>query len=307
MNNLFNEILKQCKDYQAFKRISANHPLDLYLGYNEFGKKTLALITDDVDLKFQSTKQIEVKIADRKDGRKAVKFSLMDDTETDLFYRFCEDIYDSTRSVKQDDSLKVINNRWNRWINMFKNPHTLIMGEKEVRGLIGELVFLRDYMFEKYSVEKAITSWIGPDDSHKDIEIDDTWYEIKTRYQSSKSVTISSIEQLDSNVDGHLCIVELEETNRYVSGYLTLNELVEQITSMILDDKLKQEFIKKIEKSGYTYFDEYDNYIYYCKNIDRYLVNDKFPRLKKENLPKEIFTASYELLIPNLRDFLEDK
>ena len=113
MNNLFNEILKQCKDYQAFKRISANHPLDLYLGYNEFGKKTLALITDDVDLKFQSTKQIEVKIADRKDGRKAVKFSLMDDTETDLFYRFCEDIYDSTRSVKQDDSLKVINNRWN--------------------------------------------------------------------------------------------------------------------------------------------------------------------------------------------------
>ena len=307
MNNLFNEILKQCKDYQAFKRISANHPLDLYLGYNEFGKKTLALITDDVDLKFQSTKQIEVKIADRKDGRKAVKFSLMDDTETDLFYRFCEDIYDSTRSVKQDDSLKVINNRWNRWINMFKNPHTLIMGEKEVRGLIGELVFLRDYMFEKYSVEKAITSWIGPDDSHKDIEIDDTWYEIKTRYQSSKSVTISSIEQLDSNVDGHLCIVELEETNRYVSGYLTLNELVEQITSMILDDKLKQEFIKKIEKSGYTYFDEYDNYIYYCKNIDRYLVNDKFPRLKQENLPNEIFTASYELLIPNLRDFLEDK
>lgn len=307
MNNLFNDILRECKDKQAFKRISSTHPLDLYLGYNELGKKTLALIIDEVDLNFQSTKLIEVKIAVREDGKKAVKFSLIDDTETEIFYKFCEDIYESTFKTEKEDALKIINSRWNRWINMFKNPHSLIMGEKEIRGLIGELVFLRDFMFKQYTIEKSIESWMGPYSSHKDIEIDSTWYEIKTCYQSSKSVTISSIEQLDSNNNGHLCIIELEDSNRYVDGCLTLNKLVKQISNMIIDKTIQQEFITKLENVGYAYFDEYDDYIYFCKNINSYLVDDKFPRLKKEKLPKEIATASYELLIPNLKEFLEVK
>ena len=162
MNNIFDEIFKETKNNFAFKLISPTHPLDLYLGYNDLGKKTLALVEESVDLNFQSTKLIEVKIATRKDGRKAVCYSLVDDTETDIFYRFCEDIFESTKNSTKENGLKIINNRWNRWINMFKNPHPLIMGEKEIRGLIGELVFLRDFMFDKYSIEKSIAAWMGP-------------------------------------------------------------------------------------------------------------------------------------------------
>lgn len=304
MNNIFEEIFKETRNNLEFKLISSNHPLDLYLGYNEFGKKTLALVENEVNLNFQSTKLIEVKVNTRKDGKKAVCFSLMDDTETDIFYRFCEDIYESTKAITKDTGLKVINSRWNRWINMFKNPHTLILNEKEIRGLIGELIFLRDYMFDKYSYKKSILAWMGPKSSHKDIEIDDTWYEIKTCYQSSKSVTISSIEQLDSKNQGYLCIVELENTNKYVTGHITLNKLVSQIYDMLTDESTKDDFMKKLSEIGYAFFEEYDNYIYYCKNINKYVVNDQFPRLRKESIPKEIATVSYELLIPNLKEFL---
>ncbi len=305
MNSIFDEILRECKNNFAFKRISSSHPLDLYLGYNEFGQKTLALIVDEVEMNFLSTKLIEVKIASRHDSKKAVQFSLKDDTETDIFYRFCEDIYESTKNVKVDDSIKIINNRWHRWINMFKNPHSLIMGEQEIRGLIGELVFLRDYMFDVYTIEKSIEAWMGPSNSHKDIEIDNTWYEIKTCYQSSKSVMISSVEQLDSNIDGHLCIIELENSNKYVMGSLNLNQLIDQIANLISNEEVHRKFLQKLADVGYFYSDEYNKYIYFPKNINRYLVNNKFPRLKKEQLPKEIATASYELLIPNLRKFLE--
>ena len=306
MNNIFEQIFKETKDNFSFKLISSTHPLDLYLGYNDLGKKTLALIEENVDLNFQSTKLIEVKVNTRIDGKQAVCFSLIDDTETEIFYRFCEDIFDATKNFPKENGLRIINSRWNRWINMFKNPHLLIMGEKEIRGLIGELVFLKDYMFDRYSIEKSIDAWMGPLNSHKDIEIDNTWYEIKTCYQSSKTITISSIEQLDSTLDGYLCIVELENSNRYVSNHLTLNNLVNQIFNMIPNDEIKQKFMKKVMDEGYSYFEEYDNYIYFCKNINRYLVNDTFPRLKKVNLPKEISTVSYELLIPNLKEFLED-
>lgn len=307
MNNLFDNILKECRDSMGFKRLSSEHPLDLYLGYNEIGRKTLALIIESVDYNFQSTKLIEVKIADRQDGKKAVRFSLLDDIETDIFYRFCEDIYETTKNIKKEDALKVINSRWNRWINMFKNPHSLIMNEHEIRGLIGELIFLRDVMFNNYPIEKCIEAWMGPIKSHKDFEINSTWYEIKTCYQSSKSITISSIEQLDSNEVGHLCIIELESSNRYVEKSVTLNKLIDEIHNSINDEKLQEEFLNKLSKAGYAYFTEYDNYIYFCKKINYYLVDENFPRLKKEKLPKEIFTASYELLIPNLKEFLEEK
>lgn len=305
MNNI-GEIFKECKDALEFKRVSSTHPIKLYLGLDEIGRKALIYITEIVDVVFQSTKLIEVNVRTRQDGEKAVCFSLVDDTECDIFYKFCEDIIEHTKDANDLNGLKIIYNKWNRWINTFKNPHSEIMREKEIRGLIGELVFLRDYLFDKYTIEMAIQAWGGPNMSHKDVEISNTWYEIKTCYQSSKVVEISSIEQLDSNVDGHLCIVELEDSNIHVNGYLTLNKLIEQISDMIINVSLKEEFMKKVSSAGYYYHEEYDAFIYSCKAINKYLVNDDFPRLKKPNLPKEIATASYELLIPNLREFLEE-
>ncbi len=306
MNNNIAESFKECKEPLTYKRVSATHPIKLYFGLDDVGRKSLIFITDLVDLTFQSTKLIEVGVRTRKNGEKAVCFSLIDDNECDIFYKFCEDIIEYTKTANDLNALKIINNKWNRWINTFKNPHSKIMTEKEIRGLIGELIILRDYLFDKYTMEMAIKSWGGPNRSHKDIEISNTWYEVKTCYQSSKIVEISSIEQLDSNIDGHLCIVELEDSNVYVDGYITLNKLIEQISGMILDTTLKEEFMKKVTATGYYYREEYDSFIYSCKSMNKYLVNDKFPRLKKSALPKEIATASYELLIPNLRIFLEE-
>ena len=49
---------------------------------------------------------------------------------------------------------------------------------------------------------------------------------------------------------------------------------------------------------------EVDNVI---RLANKYLVNNNFQRIEKQKLPKEIATVSYELLIPNLRDFLEEQ
>lgn len=306
MNDIFNDIFRETKDSITFKLISSNHPLDLYLGYNNNGKRTLALIVDNVDKFFQSTKLIEVTITKRKDEKTAVCFSLIDDSEIDIFYKFCEDIFESTKTIVKTDGLKIINNRWNRWINMFKNPHLLILGEKEIRGLIGELIFLKEYMFKHYSQEEAINSWVGPESAHKDFEINSTWYEVKTCYQSSKVIKISSINQLDSEIDGHLCVIELEDSNKYVNGNLQLNSIINDVSNMLHSEVLKQIFLEKLSKVGYSYFEEYNNHVYTYKKLRSYSVNDSFPRLKKDFLPKEIANVSYELLIPNLRDFLEE-
>lgn len=303
MNNL-EQYFAKCKSTLTFKRIPADYKLDIYLGYNNKAQKTLAYITDKVDETFQSTRLIDLNINTRHDGKKAVCFSLVEEIDSDIFYRFCQDIIESTKDVSNVNGLKIINARWNRWINMFKNPFSKILSENEIRGLIGELVFLRDYMFDKYGIEKSIESWEGPNSSHKDIEIEDTWYEIKTTSQGATTVKISSIEQLDSNRDGYLTIVELEKANRNVSGCLTLNKLVEEISTMLPNDSIVREYYKKLSTISYSYYEEYDSFVYDKKNMKFYIVNDKFPKLKAVDMPKQVAKVSYELIISNIKEFI---
>lgn len=306
MNNL-EQIFSECKSTLTFKRIPVDYKLDIYLGYNDKGQKTLAYITEKVDETFQSTRLIDLNINTRHDGKKAVCFSLIEEIDSDIFYRFCQDIIESTKDVSNENGLKIINARWNRWINMFKNPFSKILSESEIRGLIGELVFLRDYMFDKYGIEKSIESWEGPDSSHKDVEIDDTWYEIKTTSQGATTVKISSIEQLDSDKDGYLTIIELEKSNSNVSGFLTLNKLVEEISSMLPNDSIVREYYKKLSTIGYLYYEEYDSFVYDKKNMRFYLVNNEFPRLKVLDMPNQVAKVSYELIIPNIKEFIVEE
>ena len=126
MNNI-GEIFNECKDAVTFKRVSSTHPIKLYLGLDEIKRKSMIYITDFVDVIFQSTKLIEVNVRERQSGEKVVCFSLVDNTESDIFYKFCEDIIEHTKNATSLNALKIISNKWNRWINTFKNPHSEIM------------------------------------------------------------------------------------------------------------------------------------------------------------------------------------
>lgn len=303
---MVNEIIKKFDELKGtigYKRIDSNHPLDIYIGFDENGKKSFAIITDGEIDNVSSTKMIEVKFVKRTDERYNFSFSLIDSSMSDLFYIFCNDLISSSQNLKSISPLKFVIERWKSWLNLFQSPHSLILNENEIRGLLGELVFLKNIMFIKYGIEKSIASWIGVNKAHKDFEIDDTWYEVKTISQNAITVKISSIEQLDSNIDGTLVVVKLEPTNYSVNDHLQLNKLINSIYELIDDEILKNEFTNKLITVGYYYAEEYDKYIYSNKGIEYYLVDEKFPRLKKEELKDGIVRVSYELYLNNLKDF----
>ena len=303
---MVNEIIKKFDELKGtigYKRIDSNHPLDIYIGFDENGKKSFAIITDGEIDNVSSTKMIEVKFVKRTDERYNFSFSLIDSSMSDLFYIFCNDLISSSQNLKSISPLKFVIERWKSWLNLFQSPHSLILNENEIRGLLGELVFLKNIMFIKYGIEKSIASWIGVNKAHKDFEIDDTWYEVKTISQNAITVKISSIEQLDSNIDGTLVVVKLEPTNYSVNDHLQLNKLINSIYELIDDEILKNEFTNKLITVGYYYAEEYDKYIYSNKGIEYYLVDEKFPRLKKEELKDGIVRVSHELYLNNLKDF----
>ena len=303
MYEIIKKRFSELKELNSYKRIDEKHPLDIYIGLDELNKKSLAVILEGEIVPLESTIMITTKIYKRKDNKLNLSFNLQEEYMCDVFYKFCDDIITSTRNFSIDNFLEFILERWQRWIMLFTKTRTSLLSENEIRGLLGELIFLRKDMFNKYGIEKSVIAWQGCEKAHKDFEIENDWYEIKTIRQNGNAIIISSIEQLDAENDGNLVVIKLEDGNLTISDYITLNKYVNEIETMITKANIKHLFLNKLNIVGYNYDEGYDAYIYTIKGMNKYTVNKGFPRLIKDDLKKGIGKISYEIYLDAIKDF----
>lgn len=292
------------KENYSHIRVDSNHILDIYVGYNQNNQMSM-IITEIGEVKdIQSSKCIDVKIYEKFPNKVSISFDLIDKSMSKLFLQFCSDIIESTRDVESIKAINFIVKRWNYWIMMFKKPYLDLLTENQIVGLLGELIYLKQYMIPKYGQSKAIDSWLGQSKSHKDFEIDNTWYEIKVVKPSSLTVKISSIEQLDSNNIGNLVTIILDKTNKQVDGCITINKYYEELESTIINFEDRLKLRQKLANGGYYKDEEYDKYVYKFINKNEYIVDSNFPKLSKMNLSEGIVKASYEISLDYIQRFL---
>lgn len=292
------------KSTKTYRRVDEEHPVDIYLGYSEENFPSMSISLEGRPIKINSSNSIQVQLRKKSENSVNLTFNLLDKDKVTIFYKFCEDIIESTRNAKCPSYLAYIIARWNKWRVMFKRQNTELLTENQVAGLIGELLFLRDYMIITYGKEEALISWTGPSKSHKDYEIKNTWYEIKTVRQGASKVKISSIEQLDSDVEGSLVVYSLEATNENVEGCISLNSLVNQLFTIFEEFELLSLFQSKLIEVGYSYEEEYDSYNYKFIRRNIYEVKDGFPRISENDLIDGVVSVSYDISLINIKKFL---
>ena len=303
MNSLIDRIkaLLENKTEDSFQRYDAEHPFDVYLGMDHKGRKSLAMVMDAKRERIASTKTIEAQFYKREDGKLTLIFSLVDDDLKDIFYKFCEDIIESTRLSRRENSFTPAIDRWNTWIQFFSKS-ALPLSENEVLGLIGEIYFLQNEMIKKYGHDLALESYIGTDLAHKDFEVQNTWYEIKSIHNGVRAVKISSIEQLDSVIEGKLIIITFDQGTPSYEGNITLNRLI-SVFRDTLDRKWQLLFDQKMRKARYIEDERYDDYNHIFVSLDSYGVSEDFPKLTKQGLPQGVTKASYEIDISAIQRF----
>jgi hypothetical protein len=145
-------------------------------------------------------------------------------------------------------------------------------------------------------VTDGLNGWSGPEPTHKDFSYKNDWYEIKSINTFKSSVLISSLEQLDSELDGRLVVYSFEKMSSSFSG-ITLNKLVAEISNQLEYETDRDIFFNKLKQVGYSYNEVYDNYVYNFVKYNTYLVNNDFPRIKSDDLPKGIAKVQYEVLL----------
>ena len=286
-----------------YSRIDNTHILNLFIGLDEHGRKSIELRSHFIPIRVSGTSAIDV-TQYKKPEYNTIRFSLKDDEVSGLFYKFCEDITEQTRGLANEkDGYKAITNRFFQWKKMFVASRNTVLTEPAIMGLIGELLFLKDDLSVRIGLSAALRSWSGQELTRKDFSIDDSWFEIKTISRGNPCVRISSLEQLSSDHEGELVVYALEKMSAEYNG-ITLNKLVLEILKMFSSQEDKDLFMTKVSIQGYEYNNYYDDFVFELSSKTRYVVNKDFPKLTSADVPRAITKVSYDILLTEIMPYI---
>lgn len=297
-------------DYKdgGFLQINIQHSLEWYIGYQSISQRTLLLLSNmDID-SIESSKSILVSRRRREfDNRWILTFELLRNEQQDVFAILCCDIINYSCFVADEqEALSLVTARYRQWAKLLESQKKGVMDEHMRKGLLGELLFLEKYMDSCHSILYAINGWSGPEGSDQDFMYSEGWYEIKTVGISSSNVTISSLEQLDCDELGELVIMRIDKVSPSKPNAISLNDIVNRIRKKLsINSEATEVFQQKLISYGYIELQEYSETKYLFSKNQRYVVNESFPRLIKENVPNEIVSSSYELNLPSLDKWLK--
>ncbi len=303
MDNNFAEL----RDQSSFQRVDNTHILDLYVGSDDMSRQTLLLITDNQPAAIDSSQIINVTVGNRKDGKWATSFSLINDDFDDMFNYFCKDIIESSRSItNKGKGSDYISSRYTKWQNMLAKLNGELLSPSAIKGLVGELCFLRDCLIPKYGQDVAVNSWIGPEKADQDFVCENTWYEVKATVSGAESVRIASVEQLDMPIPGVLAVVYLDKSSASDNMKVTLNSIFTEVSSLLTTESLKNKLSGILLNLGYYCREEYDKPAFKLSKIDRYSVNSDFPSIRRKDIPAAIVNSKYILSLSSIDKYREE-
>jgi len=282
----------------GFQRIDENHPLDFYLGMDESGDRVLLLIIQGEETVPVQSQAISVVCRKRHDGQWALMFRLVRSELGRLFSHLCEDLVESSRKLSDTTNpARFVLARFERWQRLLKHGHTGLLDESALRGLICELLFLRQVSIPRYGLGTAVKGWVGPLDAAQDFHYPDVYFEIKSIRSSPSRVIISSAEQLDDTIKPlELVAIILEPEDRESTDAFSLPDIVNDMRHLLNEDPVAlTTFEERLFAAGYIDSDEYRNLFFKSGKFRSFKVCDGFPRIIRSSLSSGINKVKYEL------------
>ena len=295
------------------RRVDPGHPQAWWWCVEPSGRYGLALYSvppKELPPDLSSLKGLTVSIRrQQSDGTHFLLLLLESGTEWQLFHTLCMDLVESTlRSDTPGDAVNVAVTRLRRWQRMLSRGKAPGLSDEEVRGLIAELLFLRDELASRVGIATAIASWAGPDGHPQDFAFEDRAVEVKSHLASARQVVaISSLEQLESTAPRLFLVVQaLSIAQTDTAGSVSLAQLVSSIRTSAAaagSDALDR-FDGSLETQGYEDGRRYGD-IPYLESGRRYFrVEEGFPRIIRSEIAPEIPRATYALDVSLCERFL---
>lgn len=283
-------------------QLAIPHALEWHVRYVTENQKSLVIVSDFPVDNITSSQSIEAACNQRRDGKYAISFTLVNRAQEDVFISMSSNIieYSKDETTHKGAMAKVLR-RYAQWLKLLDHKRSNLLGTNAQKGLIAELSFLKYSIDRGMNVADALLGWVGPDGADQDFVYPDGWHEIKATGASSVTVTISSIEQLDGPLPGELVVYRIDKCAPAQVGAVTLYQIVhEMIARFIHNPGLVEDFVLKLASAGYIDLQEYDSVHFVISAKHQYEVNDTFPKLTRNDIPTEIANAEYQIDLPSI-------
>ena len=283
--------------------VDHQHPIkNMFLNINEKGNRELLIPVKKPIKKFQSTEAIG--ITNYKGGDSYYfAIELLSDNLIKEYACLCFELIQSSREcTTQEEAVNVLFDTFRKWYSLMADVHLGILPLHEIRGLMGEVKYMIDELSSGRHEQELINAWTTHKDASRDFVYDETWNEIKTVQSSADYVSISSVEQLDHDMDGFLTVYRLDQVRKESEKTYTLNSIIHELQSK-LSMSAEAVLNRKLLAKGYTYNEHYEEYLFAFNGKDRYLVDSSFPRISKSDLAPAIKSAKYELYLSGIEEW----
>lgn len=223
------------------------------------------------------------------------------DTE-DIFQAFASSLAENIKnSSSNKETIEKLEETIKKYKNYFANCADPL-SDIEEQGLCGELLYLEEVV--KTLGQKAVNNWLGPDKNKRDFVFDNFAAEIKTTLNQSETIiTVSNENQLDnSNTEKLILIVFTFEKNP--NGKINIESLIKRVSENLTDINTYKIFVEKLIKAGIDPKTYKGKNSYTIQSIKKFNVGDKFPCIKKKDLPGVIYNVEYKLNLSTLQEHL---
>lgn len=241
------------------------------------------------------------------EGKTFLKFSAKNqDCLEEAFEAFSVTLIETIKDLlNPEDVIEAIFDVIDRYLQFFSDDKSLKLSKKEEQGLFGELLFIKNYLYETGD-ETIISSWTGPaKNKHDFIFPNNVGVEVKTiSSQTQKTILISNENQLNDKERKvlflNLYVLEINPTG------MRIDELIEMIGNKINSFGVKKHFNQKLLEYGLILNFYRGQYAFSKINQYVYKVDENFPRIIKEQLNENIFEVKYRVNLDNQNVFNGD-
>jgi hypothetical protein len=287
-----------------YKRIPKTENFGIYLGLDNKGRTSMFVKLSKKPMFNSSSKYLIYDYNKRQDGLWALTVSIAEQKYLGVFNKLVFDLVDTVREVHSSlVAERMFIQRFNEWKTLFEHDVTSTLDFRKIVGLAGELYFISEFMVEKYGIIDSLNSWSGPIGAEKDFNINNTWFEVKTKSLKKDTIHLNSNSQLVSNKTGYLTVVSYEKSSSANANSTNLFELYQKISSLITTQSLQAEFDRKLANLNFVPDEKYKELNLEFHEIVFYEVNERFPEISNAEIDEAITNIEYDLYLPRINQF----
>lgn len=288
-----------------FTRASAALPTDIFVGKAD-GRLAIEIRSQDAPPHAPHLAALSISISRSPRGYWSILLSLLRSELRFLFIRLAEDLVRATAHGSSNAGAVVVQ-RLLQWQRLLAPGPREALSEAQLRGLLGELLFLRDQAIPALGETSAILGWKGPFNAPRDFEFADRDVEVKTIREGARTIQVSSLEQLDTDVRPvfmWVTDIALRTCARGVRPASSAANLVADLRQQALSDAIASEHLEQgLLAAGYSDCEAYEEQEIVSGRTWCIAIREAFPRITRGATPPGVTSCNYDISWPVASQF----